>query len=224
MNKLSVITFLVEFANILSVAAMVSLALCMKAAWRGGVAVRTIYIAIFLGSLYAFAWAYIPSLRELRLSTPTAFRYATIVLVVTFIAFMVFKPVRLYFEKADFMPFVKFNIWRSVYGGFILIVGLLGGFPSSFYISAGIGDMLTGLWAMWILTRQETVTKRELTAWNIFGLVDLIHVAIIAPLTLFPFFRAFPQYPLITLLPLLLVPSAIILHIHSFRTLYYRRA
>jgi hypothetical protein len=102
------------------------------------------------------------------------------------------------------------------------MIGLAGGLPPGFYWSAGLGDILVGVLSTGLLAKGRDVTDRQFIAWNIFGLADLMHVISLAGIYVAPFFIANPALPPLNLVPLIIVPAFIALHVgalaHAIRT------
>jgi hypothetical protein len=118
--------------------------------------------------------------------------------------------------------------------GRVLAAWLRGVLPGVFAVPAGIGDLLTGLFAMPVAIAVATGTAQERKAaiiWNIFGLADFA-VAITLGLITSPgrFQLIVPDVPSIgagayqdVLTPAFVVPSSILLHALSLRQLRRRR-
>jgi hypothetical protein len=135
----------------------------------------------------------------------------------------------------DAMPahwLVGLQVYR-VLGGFFLINYARGLQPGLFALPAGIGDVLTGLFALSTAAYVASGTslgRRLGIAWNVFGLLDLI-VAITmgattspGPFQLFAFDHPntlVGSYPT-AMIPAFAVPSSIVLHILSIRQLRRR--
>jgi len=127
---------------------------------------------------------------------------------------------------------VALQVYR-VFGAVWLVGGLRGTLPSLFGVPAGIGDVLTGLFAVPTAITVATGTaqgRRAAIAWNIFGLADFA-VAITLGLITSPgrFQLIVPDvssigagaYPGV-LTPAFVVPSSILLHALSLRQLRRR--
>lgn len=102
-----------------------------------------------------------------------------------------------------------------VLGGIFLIRYLDGQLPGVFAIPAGIGDVLTGIFAplvaYWWFTG-KSYARGAAIAWNLFGMADLVNAVAIGALTggagggiVFP----------IVLIPVYAVPRAFLLHSYS---------
>jgi hypothetical protein len=137
-------------------------------------------------------------------------------------------------QVLDAMPvtwLVAVQLYR-VFGA-VWLVGGLGTLPGVFALPAGIGDVLTGLFAVPAAIAVATGTaqgRKAAIAWNIFGLADLA-VAITLGLITSPgsFQLIVPNvqsigagaYPNV-LTPAFVVPSSILLHALSLRQLRRR--
>jgi len=136
----------------------------------------------------------------------------------------------------DAMPatwLVALQLYR-VFGSWALVAALRGVLTGLLGWPAGIGDMLTGLFAVPVAIALATGTaqgRRAAIIWNIFGLADFA-VAITmgaitspGPLQLIvpdvPSIGAAGAYPDV-LSPAFVVPSSILLHALSLRQLYRR--
>jgi hypothetical protein len=171
------------------------------------------------------AWTWYPPLAGMRLLAPPGGQAgAVIALVVSLVSLLAIPAVRTLFRTADVSHLVGLGAWRLVYGAMLMVVGSLGGLPAAFFVSAGIGDMVVGLWALWLIMRRASVTQRELIAWNALGLIDLLHVITLAAIHLRPFFLAQPDLPALNLLPLVGVPVFIALHVLTLWGLFARRS
>jgi len=102
-----------------------------------------------------------------------------------------------------------------ILGGVFLIRYVQGELPGAFAIPAGVGDVLTGLFAplvaYWWVAGKPYARKAAI-AWNLFGMADLINAVAIGWLTgggaggiVFP----------IVLIPVYAVPRAFLLHSYS---------
>ena len=128
---------------------------------------------------------------------------------------------------------VALQVYR-VFGGWALAAWFSGALPAAFAMPAGIGDVLTGLFALPAAIAVATGTaagRRTATLWNILGLADLavaITMGIITspgPLQLVvPDVQSIGagDYPGV-LTPAFVVPSSILLHMLSLRQLRRRR-
>ena len=117
-----------------------------------------------------------------------------------------------------------------VFGSVWLVGGLSGALPAVFGLPAGIGDMLTGLFAVPAAIAVAAGTargRRAAITWNLFGLADFA-VAITMGLITSPgpFQLIVPNVPSIgagaypnVLTPAFVVPSSILLHALSLRQL-----
>jgi hypothetical protein len=139
-------------------------------------------------------------------------------------------------QVLDAMPaswLVALQLYR-VFGSWALAAWLHGALPAVFALPAGIGDVLTGLFAVPVAIAVATGTaqgRRAAIAWNIFGLADFA-VAITLGLITSPgrFQLIVPDvssigagtYPGV-LTPAFVVPSSILLHALSLRQLGRRR-
>ncbi|NOJ48088.1 hypothetical protein [Bradyrhizobium archetypum] len=127
------------------------------------------------------------------------------------------------------MPFlIGLNVWR-VAGGFFLILAAQGRLGGPFPISAGWGDIITGVLALpvaWLALRGQG--KALAWTWNAFGMLDLV-VAIAlgvisangSPLQVIhagPGSEAVQMLPW-SLIPTVLVPMFLIVHAVIFRQL-----
>lgn len=172
----------------------------------------------------AAALSWYPPLVAIRLEPAPGAQVA----VVAFLAFglpavlLSLPATRLFLARIDSLSAARIGNWRVVYGSLLLAMGLAGGLPEDFYRSVAIGDIAVGLWAMWIATRPNRVSDRHLLAWNIAGLIDLLHVIPLAVIILRPFVIANPDAPTLNLLPLAGVPLFIALHIVTIRNLAFR--
>jgi hypothetical protein len=138
-------------------------------------------------------------------------------------------------QVLDAMPatwLVAVQLYR-VFGSSFLIGWAAGVMPGIFALPAGIGDVLTGLFAVptAIALASGTLEGRKAAiAWNIFGLVDFaIAIGIglaIAPGPLQLIVPSIPNgnagvYPTV-MIPAFAVPSSILLHALSLRQLRRR--
>jgi hypothetical protein len=140
-------------------------------------------------------------------------------------------------QVLDAMPAswpIALQLYR-VFGSWALAASLRGALPSVFGVPSGIGDMLTGLFAVPAAIAVASGTahgRRAAVIWNIFGLADFA-VAITLGFITSPgrFQLIVPNVPSIgagaypgILTPAFVVPSSILLHALSLRQLVRRRA
>jgi hypothetical protein len=102
-----------------------------------------------------------------------------------------------------------------ILGGVFLVRYFQGELPGAFAIPAGVGDVLTGLFAplvaYWWVTGKP-YARTAAIAWNLFGMVDLVNAVALGVLTgggggriVFP----------IVLIPIYAVPRAFLVHSYS---------
>lgn len=135
----------------------------------------------------------------------------------------------------DAMPahwLVGLQVYR-VLGGFFLIYYARGQVPGLFAVPAGIGDMLTGLFALSVAAYVASGTplgRRMGISWNLFGLLDFASAISLGamtspgPLQVFAFDHPnalVGTYPTV-MIPAFAVPSSIVLHLLSIRQLLRR--
>jgi hypothetical protein len=138
-------------------------------------------------------------------------------------------------QVLDAMPAswpIALQLYR-VFGSWALAASLRGALPSVFGVPSGIGDMLTGLFAVPAAIAVATGTaqgRKAAIIWNIFGLADFA-VAITLGFITSPgrFQLIVPDVPSIgagaypgILTPAFVVPSSILLHALSLRQLRRR--
>jgi hypothetical protein len=127
---------------------------------------------------------------------------------------------------------VALQVYR-VFGGWALAAWLHGTLPGAFALPAGIGDVLTGMFAVStaIAVSVETAESRKTAIlWNIFGLVDFVVAITMGLITSSGRFQLIAPhgasigagvYPDV-LTPAFVVPSSILLHALSLRQLMRR--
>lgn len=139
-------------------------------------------------------------------------------------------------QVLDAMPaswLVALQLYR-VLGSAFLAAGLIGTMPALFGLPAGIGDMLTGLFAIPAAAAVAAGTaegRRAAITWNMFGLADFAVAITLGMITSpGPFQLIVPSVPSIgagaypaVLTPAFVVPSSILLHALSLRQLRRRR-
>jgi hypothetical protein len=135
-------------------------------------------------------------------------------------------------EVLDAMPaswIVGLQIYR-VLGSAFLIGWVYGAVPGIFALPAGIGDVLTGLFAVPVaisLASGSRESRRAAIAWNIFGLADFAIALSIGLAISFHIIETGVAsatgglYPAV-MIPAFAVPSSILLHALSLRQLYRR--
>jgi hypothetical protein len=135
-------------------------------------------------------------------------------------------------QVLDAMPaswIIALQLFRVLGSGF-LIGWAYGAVPGIFALPAGIGDVLTGLFAVPVaigLTSGTREARRAAIAWNIFGLADFaIAISIGLAITYHLIETGFASatgglYPTV-MIPAFAVPSAIMLHALSLRQLRRR--
>ena len=123
--------------------------------------------------------------------------------------------------------FVAFHLTRFV-GVAFLVLYALGTLPGEFAITAGWGDIITAIGALWIvlLSPNPLDQRRLLLLWNVFGLADILLVVVTAtrialrtPQELLPIVT-FPM----SLVPTFVVPIVIASHVLIFWRLSGRRS
>jgi hypothetical protein len=170
-------------------------------------------------------WTWAPSIAIWRLgpsasgspsAVPTLALIASAILLLSMLALST-PAQRHVFSTMDRRVILALGSWRTVFGVSLILIGLTGGLPPSFFWSAGIGDILVGVVATALLARGTHVTERAWVGWNILGLLDLLHVVVLAALTIPSFVTANPTLPFLNLVPLVIVPSFIALHVGLLR-------
>jgi len=139
-------------------------------------------------------------------------------------------------EVLDAMPatwLVALQLYR-VFGSWALVAGLRGVLTGLLGWPAGIGDLLTGLFALPVAIAVATGTaqgRRAAIMWNMFGLADFVVAITMGAITSpGPFQLIVPDVPSIgatgaypdVLTPAFVVPCGALLHALSLRQLYRR--
>ncbi len=113
-------------------------------------------------------------------------------------------------------------------GVFFLILNAYGAIPTKFAYIAGIGDIATALTSIWVakaITSKKSYAKLLTVIWNIFGLLDIFSVIIMAILTTKLSIETGSQSVIeMTKFPICLIPAfaagtIIFLHFSLFRKL-----
>ncbi len=100
-----------------------------------------------------------------------------------------------------------------VIGGLFLVRYYQGEIPGIFALPAGIGDVLTGIFAPFVayaVARKKPYARTAAIVWNIFGMADLVNALALGGLYL----DGSLVFPTI-LIPLYSVPRALVIHIYS---------
>jgi hypothetical protein len=100
-----------------------------------------------------------------------------------------------------------------VLGGVFIVRYLQGELPAFFAIPAGVGDVLTGIFAPLVaywLYSGKSYARGAAIAWNLFGMADLVNAVAIGVTTGGPGI-VFP----IVLIPIYAVPRAFLIHCYS---------
>jgi hypothetical protein len=117
-----------------------------------------------------------------------------------------------------------------VLGGTFLVGWVYGAVPGIFALPAGVGDFLTGLFAVPVaisLASSSQESRRAAIAWNVFGLADFaialtIGIAIALHMIETGFASATGGFYPVAMIPAFGVPSSIMLHALSLRQLWRR--
>jgi len=138
--------------------------------------------------------------------------------VLTLLATAVIAPLRRWTATVDPRVLVVLHVTRVLAGGYFLVLYRRGELPYAFAVPGGIGDIVVGLLALWLLaavTPSGTRGRRIYALWNVLGLIDILFVVATAtrialgdPGALAPLLRL----PL-SVLPTWLVPLIIASHV-----------
>jgi hypothetical protein len=136
-------------------------------------------------------------------------------------AFWIFRPFHDFVLSADVSLLTAMQSWRFAGVGFIAL-NLFGLLPGYFAWPAGLGDMVIGVTAPWVvvaLSRMEHfVESKMFIIWNVFGIFDFAVLAVgagaMAPL-IFPSLLHMVTSQMVTAspmrhLPLSLVPTFLV--------------
>ena len=139
------------------------------------------------------------------------------------------RPLRRIVETVPQQWLVGVQLYRTL-GIIFLMLYAVGRLPAAFALPAGVGDVCVGLLAPFVAlaqTRKSPYANSLLRAWNLLGLADLV-VALTtgfltspSPLQKFAFDAPntlISRYPLV-MVPVFLVPIAILLHLASLQKL-----
>jgi hypothetical protein len=114
-------------------------------------------------------------------------------------------------------------IWAQAYrvAGLMFLYPYLyyGIVPAGFAIPAAVGDFLAGMWTPLVaraVARRQPQAVRWATAWNLFGILDLLVAPVVAFLARAAVINLYP----LTLVPLFVgPPMGILAHVYSIRNL-----
>ena len=199
---------------------------------------RTTWLAVMIPDTLWFAFAWSAAINGVFRTGASPWPWLPLAI---FLPVMIGTPLLLLSKRVgqvlDAMPaawLVALQLYR-VFGGWALAGWLHGALPGVFALPAGIGDVMTGLFAVPVAIAVASGTARgrkAAIAWNIFGLADFA-VAITLGMVTSPgrFQLIVPSvasigagaYPDV-LTPAFVVPGSILLHVLSLRQLIRRRA
>ena len=130
------------------------------------------------------------------------------------LAMIVLVPgVAAWLRELDLRVILSFHLVRFV-GAFFLWLAVQGRLPYSFARPAGIGDIITAVWAAGLLVTGYARPGKALLFWNLFGVADILFVvfnAVRGIMTDPASFTEFYHLPL-GLLPTFIVPVIIVSH------------
>lgn len=106
-----------------------------------------------------------------------------------------------YAASVGHRPIVLFHTWRVPAALAFFWYGLNGQLPTAFWVLAGIGDLVAGCYAAFLLVRPESA--RRYLSFHIFGFADFV-IAVGAGLTFTLLLD--PRMAVITTLPMALIP------------------
>jgi hypothetical protein len=183
---------------------------------RQGPSAALIFIILAATLLWGAAWSWFPALAAFRFLPPPAGQAGAILGLIVALNMLRFAPsVRQMFQSIAMTRLIDLGVWRLIYGAALLAIGLLGGLPSEFFISAALGDIFVGLWAIMMMVRRPNISTREVIAWNMVGLLDLAHVLVLGALYLRGFYLTHSDVAPLNLLPLVGVPLLLVIHIQT---------
>jgi hypothetical protein len=198
-----------------------------QAIWGISALLAAFYFAALLPSrsgFYAGAGSRIPTI-PFGVLTP---------IVVGILLFSTWRPLRRIVEAIPQHWLVGVQLYRTL-GLIFLVLYAVGRLPAAFALPAGVGDVCVGLLAPLVALaqiRKSPYANSLLRAWNLLGLADLV-VALTtgfltspSPLQRFAFDAPntlISQYPLV-MVPVFLVPIAILLHLASLQKLHQTEA
>jgi hypothetical protein len=154
-------------------------------------------------------------------SPPIAVALSAVVPIIIFLAaFRLFRSFRDFVLNFDLRLATGLQAWRFAGLTFIAFYtnGLL---PGAFAWPAGVGDMLVGITAPWIILglirRPEFATSKWFLLWNLFGILDLVVAVNSGGLNAWlshgtATMRPITELPL-ALIPTYLVPGFVMLHL-----------
>jgi hypothetical protein len=192
---------------------------------------RTVWSAAALLAAFYLA-ALLPSRSEFygtASKIPTVQYGVLIPIIAGILLFSTWRPLRRVIEAVPQQWLVGVQLYR-IEGAIFLVLYAMGRLPAAFALPAGAGDVLVGLLAPVVALaqiRKWPQANSLLRVWNLLGLADLV-VALTtgfltspSPLQKFAFDASnvlIGRYPLV-MVPVFLVPLAILLHLASLQKL-----
>lgn len=214
MSTHSAIATIVAVTDLLIPVTLLTTWLALRRALPGSPALPVFAAALAAALASGALWVWWPTLAAFRLSpAPGGQPLGIISVVVGFAGLLALPVIRDFFRQADLRWLVTMGVWRIVYGAALLLIGVMGGLPPAFFWSAAFGDIAVGVWGVSMMARGLEVSGREVTGWNVVGLLDLAHVLVLGGINLRPFYLANPGADALNLLPMAGVPVFLALHI-----------
>jgi hypothetical protein len=199
--------------------------------WSTNDRTRTVWSATALLAAFYLA-ALLPSRSGLYQGAsriPTIQYGVLIPIVAGILLFFLWRPLKRVIEIVPQQWIVGIQLYRAL-GVVFLVLYAIGRLPAAFALPAGAGDVFVGLLAPVVATAQTRQWRHAnalLRAWNLLGLSDLAVALttgfLTSPSTLQRFAFDAPnvlisRYPLV-MVPVFLVPLAILLHLASLQKL-----
>jgi len=183
-------------------------------------------LVVFIWLLIAFAVGTSGALRHSPVPPPAIALGLTIV---TLVVVRLSRGARDAVQRLGPGPLVLFHIVRIAAGAYFLVLGARGVLPGEFTSPAGVGDIVVGIGALWVLLRclpaRSSWQRTAFLVWNVAGLLDILGVvgnAVRLYLRNPSFVEPFTALPL-AILPLFVVPIVIVSHVLLFEWVRARR-
>jgi hypothetical protein len=224
MSAIDTVHLIVLATDIAMLVTLATLFLALAKARADGPPTWIFTVPLGAALVWGAAWAFVPALSAIRNAPPPFGQAGAIIGLVIALNALRFLPVtKRYFRAANPRWLMTMGLWRPVYGSALILLGINGGLPDGFFWSAGIGDILVGLIAIWLLLSPQGLTRARIIVWNILGAADLAHVLVLGAITLRPFYLGNPDMAPLNLLPLVGVPLFLALHLLTLGGLLARQ-